>query len=475
MDDYTILSEDQSQFDDINKKFEEALADGAHRAETKNEANEFWAYMQECERYVLNGSLQTGTFHHDMENALVLYHLNNLIDQGHLTQLLRTHFDLPAAQVRSEMIPEEWNYAGWVVGDGTIYAASRYCQLDYRWTLVMVFYYYYKLRPEKKHPFVPAAMKVLNDPVLEKARIAIIGDWGTGIWKDGKKQKCPAELVIQGVLDLDPDYIIHLGDVYYAGTPKEERKHLLDLLPSKYKNKVYTMNSNHEMYDGANGLLGTTLQNTLFEQQGGSSYFSLEIGDWVLVGLDSAYYDDSYLYMSGSLCNEEGGQQQLDYLTKAGQGDKKVMLMTHHNGILVDKDGPATNTTLWSQVQKALDGGLPDVWYWGHVHNAIIYRDDLSLYKNSKTGTALTSIMRCCGHASIPFGNGDYLKHASAGSNPDVLFYATTPMPDPTDEVQKLRVINGFAMIEINGSDFSETFYEVSNENPKPKQVWPAS
>ena len=145
--------------------------------------------------------------------------------------------------------------------------------------------------------------------------------------------------------------------------------------------------------------------------------------------------------------------------------------MTHHNGIEVAKKGPERNNNLWNQVVSAMDQNLPDAWYWGHVHNGIVYRDDLSIYNNEK-GETRRSKMRCCRHASIPFGKGGYLEKPSSGPNPDVSYYAHTKMPNPTDEVQKLRVINGFAIVTINGSEMSEAFYEVSNENPTPAKVW---
>lgn len=463
----------QDTLNDINQKFEQAYAEGAHLSAEKGVADGFWKYLQKCEEYYLSGNIYKEAYTHDMENILSLYHLNLLIDQGHLTSLLREAFSIPKSKVTEEKLATDINLAGWVAGDGTIYAVSKYCQLDLGWTIVLVNYYYFKLFPKKKHPFVPAAMKVLNTEIPSKAKIAIIGDWGTGAWKDGKKDNCPAQLVIDGIVDLDPDYIIHLGDVYYAGSPKEERQNFLEMLPKKYKGRLYTMNSNHEMYYGANGLMGTTLKDPRFAEQGGSTYFSIEIGDWILVGLDSAYYDDSFLYMKGSLTNAEGGEEQLSYLREAHNTGKNVMLMTHHNGIEVDKTGPARNTDLWGQVYKAMKGNLPKAWYWGHVHNGIVYQDQLPIYGKDKAGNDISSMMRCCGHASIPFGNAPYLEGISQGSNPDVKYYAHTPMPSPTDEVQKLRVINGFAVVEIDGSSFTETFYEVSNIDHEPKQVWP--
>jgi len=472
MDTYNFTSEEQNVLDAINTKFNEAYAENAH-LDIPKVALAYWDYLLQCESYYLDGSFQKEEYSHDMENILSLYILNDLIDKGHLTNRLRD-FQLPKSVITATQLSEEKNLFGKVHGDGTIYAISKFCQLDPLWSVVLCYYFYYKIFPKKKHPFITPALPLENSSsnnIPQSAKVAIIGDWGTGKWHDGRKQECPSELVIQGVLKENPDYIIHLGDVYYAGTPGEERKHLLKCLPDSYTGKVYTMNSNHEMYDGANGLLGTALKDPRFSHQNGSSCFALEIGDWIIVALDSAYYDDSFLYMDGSLKNKEGGEEQLQFLSEYAKKGKKLMLLTHHNAVLV-KIKPERNETLWGQVFKAMGNKLPDAWYWGHVHNGIVYDGDLDIYNGYDTLNGAAPIMRCCGHASIPFGNGTYLEPLLGGTNPKLKYYSHTTMPDPTTEVQKLRVLNGFAIIEIEGSDFREAFYEVSNQLPLVRKAW---
>ena len=96
--------------------------------------------------------------------------------------------------------------------------------------------------------------------------------------------------------------------------------------------------------------------------------------------------------------------------------------------------------------------------------------------KIPKSTTGQTPQFRCCGHASIPFGNGSgfYTEQNGVKTMRDELnYYAHTPLNanQPTLS-QEERVLNGFAMIEINGSEIKETFYEVSNENSMPNPVW---
>ncbi|MBX2828611.1 MAG: metallophosphoesterase [Flavobacteriaceae bacterium] len=466
MDAFNIGPSAQMTLKDINEKLETAQNDSAYTSESTSKAESFWDYLKTCEEYYLNGDYKED-YHHDYENMFALYFLNELVNQGHLSGILRTVFGLPDSKITSEQA-KEFQLFLWVAGDGTIYAFSKYCQLDIEWTLVLVYYLYYKVLPWKKHPFVAAPSNegnFSNRTVPSKAKIAIIGDWGTGLWSDGETPKCPSQLVIEGVVAQDPDYIIHLGDVYYAGTKREENNNFLDRIPAKYHNKFYTMNSNHEMYDGANGLMKTTLSDARFTHQGGSTYFSFEVGDWIIVGLDSAYYDESPLYMDGIIATSKGGQEQLELLKKAYNSGKQIMLCTHHNGIEVAKDGPTPNNPLWNQVLNTVAPHIPDVWYWGHVHNGVVYSEDLSIYEGKTSKNGNKPRMRCCGHASIPFGNGSYLEPLMGGNDPEVLYYSHTKMPNPTSNVQDHRVLNGFAIVEINNSELTESFYEVAFDN----------
>nr|WP_321228052.1 metallophosphoesterase [uncultured Psychroserpens sp.] len=492
MNTFSLTQDEQEKLADINELYNSQKSIEALNSQ-ENILSEFWLYLKECESYYINNTFKTKGYVHDMENMLSLYILNRLVDEGHLTSRIRD-LGLPKSEIvlphtdGSVSIESQFNSIldHLVAEDGTLYFMSKYCQLDVLWTAVLLWYAYYKhIHPGGVHTFVEIPKPIIN-PVIppSKAKIAIIGDWGTGKWKDGKLPSCPAELGINGIEHLKPDYVIHLGDVYYAGRTKEERKKLIGLLKGKSLGKLYTMNSNHEMYDGANGLYDESLSNLLFTEQRGRTYFSMDIGDWVLVGLDSAFFDESPLYMSGSLYKDVVKSSQRKFLNDISKQGKPLLLMTHHNGIGVKDHKLTINKNLWSQVELCLDGKMPDLWYWGHVHNGIVYNTEKLNFpeteipnkKIPKSTTGQTPQFRCCGHASIPFGNGSgfYTEQNGVKTMRDELnYYAHTPLnaSQPTLS-QEERVLNGFAMIEINGSEIKETFYEVSNENSMPNPVW---
>jgi hypothetical protein len=55
------------------------------------------------------------------------------------------------------------------------------------------------------------------------------------------------------------------------------------------------------MYSGGDGYFVDVLTNVQFHAQRGLSYFALLNDSWLIVGLDSAYYSQDYLYQKGNL------------------------------------------------------------------------------------------------------------------------------------------------------------------------------
>jgi hypothetical protein len=254
---------------------------------------------------------------------------------------------------------------------------------------------------------------------------------------------------------LNPDITIHLGDVYYSGTSDEEQHLLVDLWP-KGKIGALALNSNHEMYSASEPYFNLALRSSLFHLQQGCSYFALENDHWVIVGLDSAYFsDESKLYMNGSLGNNG---QQIDFLKEQVAKKKPVIVLTHHNGLLQDGSGPekpaGKDAPLWDQVLSAFpQGGGPRYWYWAHIHAAITYAPQGPSQINC----------RCAGHAAVPQGSpAQLLKNKS-----NVTWFESRPANDP---LIPQRVLNGFAMLTLDGDHIHEEFYDENGEIPWQQQ-----
>jgi Calcineurin-like phosphoesterase len=89
-----------------------------------------------------------------------------------------------------------------------------------------------------------------RNPVFDldgKSRIGIIGDWGTG--------DEVAINLLQQVTSFRPEVLIHLGDVYYAGTQQEQQSNFLDVCRQVLGSDIplFSLCGNHDMYSGGNG------------------------------------------------------------------------------------------------------------------------------------------------------------------------------------------------------------------------------
>jgi calcineurin-like phosphoesterase family protein len=388
-----------------------------------------------------------------LEFGYALWQLNTLYpDMARQLELPQSSLDM--AQL--ERMDATLEGPGEVAPDGTLLGFGKYKQLDPGWILAGL--YYVGLMT---HVFEPAPFKtnpVIVHPSSSIVTIAVVGDWGTGEWQDGASD-CPALQVKQQIAALHPDYTIHLGDVYYAGTqfgllqsPGEEMTNFVNLWQpgSAATAATFTLNSNHEMYDGANGYFGRALAAQHFAGQQQTSYFAIEGDTWVIIGLDSAYHATSPFVIEGALTD----QDQINFIKQLDTTNKTVIVMTHHNGMIIE--GTA-QLPLWGQVAAALGGGRarpPDFWYWGHIHNGIVYSDQ------SAAGAATKA--RCVGHGGLPIGSASALQR-NGRPIASVLFFANTPFPNP-DPDQVNRVLNGFALLTISPDSITEQFFDQTGD-----------
>jgi hypothetical protein len=424
-----------------------------------------WTFFKQSESNLLNAdnsALQKELEGGDSEFGLALYAMNHLLHIESM-QVFRS-LGMPP----SSITPATWEISsdsfvakaslgsGWLGKDGTLYADIPFGQLDPNWAIAAVCYALKELGLIKAHLFNTPGTVINHFQSQGQLTIAIIGDWGTGKWRD-HNYKDPASLVAEAISTLSPqpDITIHLGDVYYSGLIHEEKRNLIPGFPKGASGYNFTMNSNHEAYDGSEGFYKVALANDLFKYQSQKSYFAINFKNWVIVALDSAFYDKSLMVMKGAITDGTNTYQQ-DFVKSLNiSPDQQIVLLTHHNGL--NYDGTVINDPLVSQVYTALGNIYPDYWYYGHTHNGFVYNDKSAIGAvQYQTRFKTYPRLRCVGHASIPYG-----KASIESSNKGLDYYVQTPVPDPHDS-QKLRVLNGFAMLTLSQQNLQEQFYEVS-------------
>ncbi len=240
-----------------------------------------------------------------------------------------------------------------------------------------------KIRPHKWQT-APAT----PDPLPNNTRVAILGDWGTGLYG---APDCATSIEND---QKGYDLLLHLGDVYYSGTDREVTERFLGLWPKNASAISRACNSNHEMYTGGYAYFDQTLKR--FKQP--ASYFALQNDNWLLVGLDSAYKE---WHLAG---------EQVEWLKGllANAGNRRVILFSHHQ-LFSWMERPK------SQMQAELGELLTDkrifAWYWGHEHRCMLFDQHpvWGLYG------------RCVGHSGYPYftdeiSAGEIVAHGSQDS-----------------------------------------------------------
>jgi len=264
-----------------------------------------------------------------------------------------------------------------------------------------------------------------------RAKIAVIGDWGTGLY--GAPVIAKTIAAAPGGFDL----LLHLGDVYYSGTPKEVERNFKAFWPKDAGRLNRAINSNHEMYSGGEGLYKVTMP--WFGQR--ATTWAAQTDHWLLIGLDSAYEDhdlahDQAAWVEGLVARRDG---------------RRVLLFSHHQPFsLLDKQGPK----LVAKLGRLLDAGAIFGWYWGHEHRCVIHEPH-PVWKLRG---------RCIGHGGFPAyrdklgafpqEGGAFRRLPARNLVPGGL---VLDMPNPYIESDPDRYgANGYATLELDGAAVRE-------------------
>ena len=218
------------------------------------------------------------------------------------------------------------------------------------------------------------------------ARVAIIGDWGTGT-HDAK------DMLVK-IMDIHkPDAIIHLGDIYYAGTPAQCKANFLDVFDEIFSTRervpVFNLPGNHDYYALAKGFYGLLEQiNPASEPswQQRTSYFCLRTEDnsWQFLGMDTGIGDyDPKDQISNTYTGPVLQPSEIEWhRDKLENFNGRTILLSHHqlfsanNRIGAKKaNRPYLNEHLYEVFSPYFNS--IGMWLWGHEHNLAMYQNDL--------------------------------------------------------------------------------------------------
>jgi 3',5'-cyclic AMP phosphodiesterase CpdA len=307
----------------------------------------------------------------------------------------------------------------------------------------------YFIAAQGKIPYVP--WKSISDFVIDdgsslpaNAVVAVVGDWGTG--------QPEALAVLEAVAARNPDVVIHLGDVYYAGTDPEEQNYFFDnwrkilnltcdanRKVTSPRPKTFSLPGNHDMYCGGQPYY------KMIEQLGqDASFFCLRNQYWQFIGLDTGYYDHSVV---GPCTHLAPGQPEWLADKMVNNGKRKTLLLSHHqlfsNSETFDPmngtPASSTNPLLMAEVGNVLS--RVNLWLWGHQHQFVAYADPRVK-------------ARCIGHGAYPVGISEI-----GQVSPTIPLDATiVPQQHGGDFWDQ-----GYALIQLNGPSATVTYYAIDD------------
>ncbi len=267
----------------------------------------------------------------------------------------------------------------------------RFSTCDPLWAEVLVEYEKFRIFgsgqiPYQRYQDISDFIIDLPDSREGTLTIGLIADWGTGM--------APAQQVLAAVGQQKPDVLIHLGDIYYSGTPREVRERFLTICQQTPNLHIptYTLSGNHDMYSGGPGyywLLGQIKQP--------ASYFCLRNADWQLLAMDTGLHDADPGTVVSNLTYLDPQEIAWHQDKIANAGGRKTILLSHHQlfsaansvGNLPDGKPLAANPFLFGAFANVLD--QIELWLWGHEHNSIVFDEYIGLRRG-----------RCIGSAAVP-------------------------------------------------------------------------
>jgi predicted phosphodiesterase len=272
---------------------------------------------------------------------------------------------------------------------------------------------------------------VIHDPAKlpKDALIGIVADWATG--------EPEALEVLRQVKRQDPHVVMHLGDIYYAGTEYEVEnyfyqpwKRILELDTSKTLS--FALPGNHDLYAG-----GEPFYSLLKKLGQEASFFCLRNEHWQLIGLDTALNDK--LMGQPTALDPTEAEWVVDKIENAG--NRRTILLSHHQLFSTNEqfDGKSYNQNLYNQLSSVIP--KVDLWLWGHEHDLIIFDE----YKGLKRG-------RCVGGSAFPIGN---FEMPTTHINPDVPFNKDVALSKGAAFYQHC-----YAMIKLDGPNAVVSYYE---------------
>jgi len=322
-------------------------------------------------------------------------------------------------------------------------------------------YHYLRSRFGPRHPYQAypsegdSGIFTLNSSVASRSEITLglLSDWGS----DTTESDTVAHLVAR----YAPDYSIHLGDIYFVGTPQEVAENFTAPHASWYygASGSLALCGNHEMYSNGDAYYQQLLPAMYVNVNGvkksqRAAFFCLENEHWRIIGLDTGYTSVGRPFMevlSPPDCHFR--DEQLAWLRDVVKlGDptdtRGLIFLSHHPYISAFReDYFKPGEQLCELLGEAV---RPVVWFWGHDHRLVGYQ-------MGQNKSELQAYGRCIGHGGMP---------------------VETKMPVQDEDISKMSFYdrrirtqikrhdlgyNGFVLLQIDGDKLTATYRDLED------------
>jgi hypothetical protein len=286
------------------------------------------------------------------------------------------------------------------------------------------------------------------------AVVALVGDWGTGAQ--------PATQILKHIAESKPDVLVHLGDIYYSGTPSECASNFTSLIQSYLRSSnprlaAYTLAGNHDMYCGGIGYyeLIQHLNPEPFKQP--ASFFCLRSEDekWQLLAMDTGLHDYSPLSVDDVVTFLE--EDELEWhCARIKEFPGRTILLSHHQ--LFSAFSPigkpsqkgvrsSVNPLLLKAFNSMVNSGAISAWFWGHEHTLSVYEEFAGLKRG-----------RCLGHGAVPVSIRDTIYEPIPGLDRTPTTVAKTQLAR-----QSGVYAHGYALLTFNTSACRADYFQDIN------------
>jgi Calcineurin-like phosphoesterase len=272
---------------------------------------------------------------------------------------------------------------------------------------------------------------IINGALPSKARVAIVGDWGTG--------QQDAKALLAAIARKKPHVVFHLGDIYYAGTQFEYDNYFLNIWRSSLdltKTRTFTLSGNHDMYSG-----GRAYYATIAALGQPASYFCVRNDDWQFLAMDTGLHDNDAFGSSPTYLEDT----EVRWLAQKVQtaGGRRTVLLSHHQ-LFTAFESIGGSGCVNPRLSAQLAGMLPNVtvWFWGHEHNQVIYER----YEGV--------LARCVGHGAYPVGITEI---------PATPAFAQVPLVKVTLSKGPSFYSHGYVILDLDGPRATASYYQSSD------------